>query len=176
MNTLFPTYNYDIDLEYLLLLNLNDLNNACATNKYTSNLCKNSIILKKKFKKINNKINKIINQVNQREFGIILQPNIEGQQFKSFLDIMFQYDMFQFDNEYEKVKIFDSDPRFNSIPVNYIIIIDDYIAQSYEIQYNIPDDEDEDDNNMNISMYFKDIDTLKKVLLHLYYDNLIIYF
>ena len=86
MNTL--TGNEDVDVKIINTLDLHDLRHICQINLYVSNLCENHIDLKFKIKNVKNKVNHIISLINDKPFGIIIQPNNGNQNFKSFHDLM----------------------------------------------------------------------------------------
>ena len=62
------TGNTDVDGTIISLLNLDEVRYICQTNTYASKLCKDQ--LKHKYRKVNKKVEYIINLFNKRDYSI----------------------------------------------------------------------------------------------------------
>jgi hypothetical protein len=182
----FLTYLYDTDEKILLSLSLNDLKRTCQSNKYSSNLCKNSKLLNYRFKTYNIKIDNLLNYINirpfdfttQRNYGVILQFNNINQTYKKIRELMDQYNFIDSYKE-ELEELGELEDYDETIFDKFLIIeLSIYILNNkYYFSYTLGKYYNENDNNSDYSLFttINEAD-VRNFLLHLYYDNLLVSF
>lgn len=194
----FLTYLYDTDEKILLSLSLDDLRRTCQSNKYSSNLCKNSKLLNYRFKKYNIKIADLLNYINirsdaikfsnypfnfttQRNYGVILQFNNVNQTYQKIRELMNQYNFI--DNYLEDLKELEAleelEDYDETIFDEFLIIeLSIFILNNkYYFSYKLGKNYNENDNTSDYSLFTTINEAyVRNFLLHLYYDNLLVSF
>jgi hypothetical protein len=170
MNTL--TGNEDVDVKIINSFNLEDLRRVCQMNQYTANLCENHITLKSRIKQTKQKVEHVLELINSRVSGVILQPNDETETFQSFHDLMNKINITEPASEDDPNDLHPS-IIFNDFTVFNITIYKN--LKNYKFVYQLGDlDLYGDSMSIDGTTFDGNENQLKEFLLHIYYNKLIL--
>ena len=148
------TGNEDVDITIISSLKLEDIRNMCQSSTYATKLCNH---LNKKFRKVDKKVNYILDLLNKRKNGL---------KFNTF-------------DEYEKLNTFNEIiKRINDNVLIDDLTLDDYVTcidiiyhcEKYCITFHLADIYICDQIELETSK-----SQLKEFLTHLYYNQLILF-
>lgn len=114
------TGKVDTDVVIINSLTLDDVRQVCQMNKYAANLCENHITLKSKFKFVKNRVNHVMNLIDNKLTGVLLQPEYEYEKFITFHSLMNNLNITE--------PVFDDDDDDSEDPVHPSMIFNNFIV------------------------------------------------
>lgn len=149
----------DTDIYIMLHLNLDDLRNYCYMNQQASKLCKTNVELKMKINRVKDKVDSIINIVDQKKYSIL--TNQEFGVFKPLIKDLHPSD------EYSEMLLDSLNIHDTTFHIDIVKIV------NYHIMFFVGYLEDEYYRNEEIIEVECNLDQLREFLLHIYYDKLV---
>lgn len=167
--TNYLTGNVDTDVTIINSLNLDDLRNICRMNQYAANLCENHITLKSRIKLVKHKVSHLMDLINTKHLGIILQPMNESEPFITYHDLMNKINITEPANEED-----DTDLHPSNILNDYIIMSIRISKENnqYLLTYNLGQFLQYYD--VDVTTFYANAQSLQEFLTHAYYNHLIL--
>ncbi len=160
------TGNVDTDAIIMSSLSLDDVRRICQINQYAANLCTNH--LKSKFKYVKNKVTHVMNLIDSKVNGVLVQPDNEYETFATFHDLMNTLNITEPTfNEFEE----HPSMVYNTFVVIYLRCIPDDI--NYQIVYGLTAEVDVYTES-DITTFYGNKKQLIELLTQLYYNELIL--